>query len=376
MSSRRDYYEIMGVARDASEQDIKSAYRKLALKYHPDRNPGDAAAEERFKEAAEAYAVLSDPQKRSRYDRFGHAGVAGATGGPGAGGFDPTVFADFSDILGDFFGFGDMFGGGRGGRRAAARGADLRYDVELTFDEAAFGKEMRIKVPRRKVCDACGGGGGAGGRGPEACSTCNGRGQVRYQQGFFSVTRTCSGCRGSGRVITDPCKECRGEGRVVREKTLDVKIPAGVDTGSRLRVGGEGDAGGRGGPPGDLYVVIHVGEHEFFERHDDDLHCRIPISFAQAALGTEIRVPTLTDDETLKIPPGTQPETVFRIPGAGVPHAGGRGRGDLYVNVGLEVPKSLSREQRRIIASLAETDDAANQPVQRKILEKVKDIFG
>jgi len=376
VSSKRDYYEVLGVGRDAGEQDIKKAYRKLALQYHPDRNPGDAAAEEKFKEAAEAYAILSDPQKRGQYDRFGHAGVAGAASG--AAGFDPSVFSDFSDILGDLFGFGDMFGGGgrRGGRGAANRGADLRYDLELTFEEAAFGKKTRIKVPRHQSCDVCKGSGAANGKGPTTCNTCNGYGQVRYQQGFFSITRTCSECHGSGNLITDPCKQCHGDGRVVREKTLELKIPPGVDTGSRLRVTGEGDAGGRGGPAGDLYVLIHVEDHDFFERREDDLYCHIPITFAQAALGTEIAVQTLEDEEKLKIPAGTQPDSVFRIRGAGIQSHDGRRRGDLYVNVAVEVPRSLTREQRDIITQLAETDKGENQPIQKKILERVKEIFG
>ena len=377
MSSKRDYYDIMGVSRNASDQDIKSAYRKLALQYHPDRNPGDKEAEEQFKDAAEAYAVLSDTQKRSQYDRFGHAGVAGAAGAPGAGGFDPSVFSDFSDILGDLFGFGDMSGGGsRRGSRTANRGADLRYDLELTFEEAAFGKRTRIKVPRHETCSECSGNGSAGGKGPVTCPTCNGYGQVRYQQGFFSITRTCSECQGSGNSIKDPCKQCRGDGRVVAEKTLEIKIPPGVDTGSRLRVSGEGDAGGRGGPSGDLYVLLHVGDHDFFERREDDLFCHIPISFSQAALGTQITVPTLEHEELLKIPAGTQSDSVFRIRNAGVSRADGRGRGDLFVNVNVEVPKRLTKEQRNIISQLADTEAADNQPIQKKILERVKEIFG
>ena len=374
MSTKADYYETLGLERRASDQDIKSAYRKLALKYHPDRNPGDRGAEERFKEAAEAYSVLSDPEKRSQYDRFGHAGVSGL-GGPQQGGFDPTVFADFSDILGDLFGFGDMFGGGgRRGQRGESRGSDLRYDLELTFEEAAFGKQTRIKVPHRETCEECHGAGSAKGSGPATCPTCGGRGQVRYQQGFFSIARTCGQCQGSGQFIKDPCRECRGDGRVVKEKTLEVKIPAGVDTGTRLRIVGEGDAGPRLGRPGDLYVLIHVGEHEFFERRDDDLVCHIPISFTQAALGAEILVPTLDGEESLKIPPGTQPDTVFRIRGAGIQKA--NGRGDLYVNVSLRVPTKLTREQREIVSSLAETEKAENQPIQKRILERVKEIFG
>jgi len=376
VSAKRDYYDIMGVSRDASEQDIKSAYRKLALKYHPDRNPGDKEAEDHFKEAAEAYSVLSDDQKRGQYDRFGHAGVAGASGGPGGGGFDPTVFSDFSDILGDLFGFGDASGGGRRGGRSANRGSDLRYDLELTFEEAAFGKQTRIKVPRHQTCEECSGNGVSDGSGPTTCPTCNGYGQVRYQQGFFSITRTCSECQGSGSFIKNPCKRCHGDGRVVNEKTLEIKIPAGVDTGSRLRVSGEGDAGTRGGVPGDLYVLLHVGDHDFFERREDDLFCHIPISFSQAALGTEINVQTLEDEEVLKIPAGTQPDSVFRIRNAGVRRAGGRGRGDLYVNVNVEIPKKLSKEQRAIISQLAGTEKAGNEPIQKKILERVKEIFG
>ena len=376
MSSKRDYYDVIGVRREASEQEIKSAYRKLALEHHPDRNPGNQEAEERFKEAAEAYSVLGDPEKRGRYDRFGHAGVGGAAG-PGAGGFDPGVFSDFSDILGDLFGFGDMFGGsGRRGNRSANRGSDLRYDLELSFEEAAFGKKTRIKVPRHEACSECDGAGVPKGSGPTTCATCDGYGQVRYQQGFFSITRTCAQCQGSGQVIKDPCKKCHGEGRVVKEKTLELKIPAGVDSGSRLRVAGEGDAGHRGGPQGDLYVLINVAEHEFFERREDDLFCHIPISFSQAALGTEISVPTLDGEEALKIPSGTQPDSVFRIRGAGIARTNGRGRGDLYVNINVRVPTKLTRDQRDIVSRLAETEETANQPIQKKILEKVKEIFG
>ena len=376
MSSKRDYYEVMDLDRGASEQYIKSAYRKLALKYHPDRNPGDHEAENHFKEAAEAYSVLSDPQKRSQYDRFGHAGVSGV-GGPGAGGFDPSTFSDFSDILGDLFGFGDLFGGGsRRGGRAANRGADLRYDLEIRFEEAAFGKKTRIKVPRHETCAECGGAGAPADSGPTTCPTCNGYGQVRYQQGFFSITRTCSQCQGSGQFIKERCRQCHGEGRVVKEKTLELKIPAGVDSGSRLRVSGEGDAGSRGGPSGDLYVLIHVGEHEFFERRNDDLFCHVPISFSQATLGAKITVPTLDGEERLKIPSGTQPDSVFRIRGAGIAKSNGRGRGDLYVNVNVRVPTNLTPEQRDLVSRLSETENAENHPIQKKILEKVKEIFG
>jgi molecular chaperone DnaJ len=274
LNGKRDYYEILGVVRTASDQEIKSSYRKLALQFHPDRNPGNKEAEEKFKEAAEAYSVLSDGQKRANYDRFGHAGV-GSAAGQGFGGFDPSVFADFSDILGDLFGFGDFFGGGRRGGRVQ-RGADLRYDLDMTFEEAAFGTTTKIKVPHHENCGECGGSGAQKGSGPTVCHTCNGYGQVRLQQGFFSITRTCVQCRGTGQIIKNRCTTCHGEGRMVREKSLELKIPAGVDNGSKLRVTGEGDAGPSGGPSGDLYVVLNVQDHEFFERREHDLYCHIP----------------------------------------------------------------------------------------------------
>jgi molecular chaperone DnaJ len=373
-NGKRDYYEVLGVSRQASDQEIKSAYRKLALQFHPDRNPGNKHAEESFKEAAEAYSVLSDSQKRAQYDRFGHAGVSGAASS-GFGGFDPNVFADFSDILGDLFGFGDMFGSRRGGTRVQ-RGADLRYDLDLTFEDAAFGTTTKIKVPRHESCPECDGSGAEKGSGPTTCSTCNGYGQVRFQQGFFAITRTCSQCHGSGQVIKHKCKHCHGDGRVVREKTLELKIPAGVDNGSKLRISGEGDAGGRGGPAGDLYVVLNVREHDFFERREHDLHCHIPITFPQAAMGDRILVPTLErDEETLVIPAGTQTGSTFRIKGRGVSKRGGSARGDLYVTVNVVVPSKLTKEQKELLTKLAETIETENKPIQRKILERVKEIF-
>ena len=373
MNGKRDYYEILGVARGASEQEIKSAYRKLALQYHPDRNPGNNEAEERFKEAAEAYSVLSDGQKRANYDRFGHAGV-GSAAGAGFGGFDPNVFADFSDILGDIFGFGDLFGSRRGSR--VQRGADLRYDLELTFEEAAFGTTKKITVPRHETCSECSGSGAQKGSGPTTCTTCNGYGQVRFQQGFFSITRTCSQCGGTGQMIKNRCTVCRGDGRVVREKALELKIPAGVDNGSKLRITGEGDAGGKGGPSGDLYVVLLVQEHEFFERREHDLYCHIPIAFPQAALGTQIIVPTLEREDTaLNIPSGTQTGSTFRIKGRGISKRGGSARGDLYVTVDVVVPTKLNREQKDLLAKLASTLETENKPIQKKILERVKEIF-
>jgi molecular chaperone DnaJ len=375
LNGKRDYYEVLGVARSASEQEIKSAYRKLALQYHPDRNPGNNEAEERFKEAAEAYAVLSDSQKRAQYDRFGHAGV-GTSAASGFGGFDPNVFADFSDILGDIFGFGDFFGGGRRSGGRVQRGADLRYDIKMTFEEAAFGTTTKIKVPRHETCSECEGSGAQKGSGPVTCPTCSGYGQVRFQQGFFAITRTCSQCHGTGQIIKNRCHSCHGEGRVVREKTLDLKIPAGVDTGSKIRITGEGDAGGKGGPPGDLYVVLSIEEHEFFERREHDLYCHIPVTFPQAALGAHISVPTLErEEEKLVIPAGTQTGSTFRIKGRGISKRGGSARGDLYVTVDVTVPTKLSRDQKDLLTKLADTIQTENKPIQKKILERVKEIF-
>ncbi len=376
MNGKRDYYEILGVSRTASDQEIKSAYRKLALQYHPDRNPGNEEAEEKFKEAAEAYSVLSDAQKRTNYDRFGHAGV-GSAAGAGFGGFDPSTFADFSDILGDLFGFGDLFGGGRRGSGGGVqRGADLRYDLDLTFEEAAFGTTTKIKVPRHEVCEECGGTGAQKGSSPTTCQTCNGYGQVRFQQGFFSITRTCVQCRGSGKIIKNRCTQCHGDGRMVREKTLELKIPAGVDNVSKLRVSSEGDVGSKGGPPGDLYVVLHVQDHEFFERREHDLYCHIPLTFPQAALGAQIAIPTLEGgEEKISVPPGTQTNSTFRVKGRGISKRGGSARGDLYVTVDVVVPTRLSRDQKELLTKLASTIETENKPIQKKILEKVKEIF-
>src|SRR5439155_3461282 len=316
MNGKRDYYEVLGVGRSATEQELKSAYRKLALQHHPDRNPGSAEhATEKFKEITEAYSVLADPQKRAAYDRWGHAGVTGS------GGFQPdaSIFTDFEDIIGDFFGFGDIFGGGQGRRTRAQRGVDLRYDLEISFEEAAFGLETKIKIPRTEACSTCHGTGAKRGSQPVACSACRGRGQIRHQQGFFTFARTCPQCGGTGQVIPDPCPQCHGEGRVRQEKVLGLKIPAGVEDGTRLRVTGEGEAGTRGGPPGDLYVVLQVREHQFFERRGNDLYCTIPVSVSQAGLGAELKVPTLKGEERLGLPEGTQPGSVFRLRVKGVP---------------------------------------------------------
>src|SRR6267143_5074895 len=369
--SKQDYYEVLGVSRTATDQEIKSAYRRLAIRHHPDKNPNDAAAEEKFKEAAEAYAVLSDAEQRRRYDRFGHAGVssgAGASwGAPGFGGIE--------DILGDLFGFGDVFGSRSSGRRSSAqRGADLRYDLEITLEEAALGMTAQLRIPRMEMCEKCKGNGAAPGTNPETCTTCGGAGQVRYQQGFFSVARTCHVCRGAGRVIGSPCQDCKGAGRIERETSMEVKIPAGVETGSRLRVQGEGESGASGGPSGDLYVVIHVAEHEQFERQGANLYSSVPITFAQAALGAELPVTTLDKQQTLKIPLGTQTGTVFRLKGQGMPILGGRGRGDLFVSVTVITPTSLSREQRRLLEQLSQVESKDLE--DKGLVEKVRDIFG
>ena len=380
--SKRDYYEILGIERQANDSQIKSAYRKLALKYHPDRNPGDKQAEERFKEAAEAYAVLADAQKRSMYDRFGHAGVSGV--GAGAGGFDPTIFADFSDIfagLGDVFGLGDIFGTRRR-RGGPQRGADLRYDLEITFEESATGTETTVQIPREELCETCKGNGAAPGTSPETCSQCRGSGQLRYQQGFLTVARPCPNCRGTGKTIAKPCQTCRGAGRLARERKLTVKIPAGISTGQRLRLYGEGEHGSAGGPPGDLYVVVHVQEHPFFQREGDDLYCELPISFPTLALGGTVKVPTLNGPQDLDIPAATQPGERFRLRHKGMPNVSGRGHGDLHVIARASVPKKLTKEQKQLLEELAKTlpqekvetegGDASDKP----FFERVKDIFG
>jgi len=379
--SKRDYYDVLGVERQATDQQIKSAYRKLALKHHPDRNPGDRQAEERFKEAAEAYAVLADREKRSLYDRFGHAGVSA---GAGAGGFDPTIFADFSDIfagLGDVFGFGDIFGARRR-RGGPQRGADLRYDLEITFAESARGAETTIQIPREETCETCHGSGAAPGTSPETCSQCKGSGQLRYQQGFLTVTRPCANCRGAGKTIAKPCQTCRGAGRVSHDRKLTVKIPAGIATGQRLRLHTEGEHGTSGGPPGDLYVVVHVQEHPFFHRDGDHLYCELPIGFPTLALGGSVKVPTLNGREELHIPVGTQPGTRFKLRGKGMPNVTGRGHGDLHVIARVAVPKKLTKEQKHLLEELSKALPEPEADVDRQdagdkpFFERVKDIFG
>lgn len=375
VNQKRDYYEVLGVSRGATDQEIKSAYRRLALQHHPDRNPGNKEeSEERFKEITEAYSVLADSDKRAAYDRFGFAAVGGAGGG--APDFSSTIFSGLEDLFGSFFDLEELFGQGRGRRVRAERGADLRYEMEISFEEAASGLDTKIKIPRTETCPSCHGSGSRNGSQMAACSACGGRGQVRYSQGFFTVSRTCPQCRGTGQVNRDPCPDCHGEGRVRREKVLGIKVPAGVDDGTRLRISGEGEAGHHGGPPGDLYVALKVRPHPYFERRGEDLYVRIPLSITQAALGTDIKVPTLRGQEKLKVPEGTQPGAVFRLRGHGMPVLNGRGHGNLYVLVEVVIPHRLSREQRRTLESLAPSVEVENKPVERASSEKVKDVFG
>jgi molecular chaperone DnaJ len=385
--SKRDYYEVLEVTKTASDTEIKSSYRRLAMKFHPDRNPGDQLAEEKFKECAEAYAILADAQKRSQYDRFGHAGVSA---GPGGGaGFDPSVFAefgDFADILGNMFGFGDLFGGAGGRRRGGPqRGADLRYDLEISFEESAKGAETSIQIPRQETCETCSGSGSAPGSTASNCPQCKGQGQVRYQQGFFTVARTCPQCRGAGKVITKPCTNCRGAGRIARDRKITVKIPAGISTGQQLRLIGEGEAGSAGGPAGHLYVVVHVHEHAFFRRDGMNLFCEIPVNFTTVALGGEIQVPTLDGNETVKVPEGTQTGTTLRLKNKGMPDVNGRGRGDLFATVQVQTPRKLTREQRKLIEELAKAlpkdkfeprARGEDEQDERNLFDRVKDMFG
>jgi molecular chaperone DnaJ len=369
--TKLDYYEVLQVSRTATDQELKTSYRKLAMQYHPDRNPGNAEAEERFKQCSEAYQVLSDPEKRAAYDRYGHAGVGGA----GAAG-NPFVNAqDLGDIFGDIF--GEMFGGASGRRTGsrAQRGRDLRYDQTITFEEAVFGKEVEVSVRRMEPCETCSGTGTKSSRGPATCPQCQGRGQVRFQQGFFSVARTCAQCNGTGQVITDPCSTCHGDGRVEKQHTVEVKIPAGVEEGTRIRYQGGGDAGRFGGPAGDLYIVLTVKPHEYFERDGNDLHCVVPISFTQAALGDELNIATLDGEVKLKVPEGTQSGKVFRLRSKGVPYLNEHGRGDLLVEVAVQTPKKLSRTQRDLLKQLGEGLEIENTPTSRSLFSKVKEIF-
>jgi molecular chaperone DnaJ len=368
--SKRDYYEVLGVSRNATDQELKSAYRKLALQHHPDRNPGDHEAEEKFKEINEAYGVLSSPEGRARYDRFGHAGVGSSAA---SGAWAAPDFGGFEDILGDLF--GDIFGTRNSRRGGPQRGSDLRYDLEIALEQAAAGFKTQITIPRLENCETCNGTGAAPGTSPVLCTICGGAGQVRFQQGFFSVSRTCHQCRGTGRMITSFCKSCHGQGRIEKEQQLEIKIPAGVDTGARLRLAGEGEAGTNGGPSGDLYVVIHVKEHELFERQGNNLYVNVPVTFTQAALGAEIKVPTLDGEETLTIPEGTQTGSIFRIKGKGIVSLQGQGRGDLFVVTTILTPTRLTREQKRLLEEFASIEERLNQGTARSFGSKVKDIF-
>ena len=370
----RDYYEVLGLSRNASEQDIKKSFRRLAMKYHPDRNPDDAESLAKFKEAKEAHDVLTDPRKRSAYDQFGHAGVSGQ-GGFGGGGPGDFGAGGFSDIFGDVF--GDIFGGRAGGRRTH-RGTDLRYELSLTLEEAVAGKDVSIKIPTTVECHYCGGSGAKPGTKPKECSTCHGTGQVRMQQGFFSIQQTCPTCRGTGSVIDDPCKHCRGSGRLREEKTLSVKVPPGVDTGDRIRLAGEGEPGEQGGPPGDLYVQVMVQDHPIFTREESHLYCEVPISFASAALGGEMEVPTLSGKVVLKVPPGTQTGKMFRMRGKGVKPVRGGPVGDLICRVVVETPVNLTERQKELLRELDEslTDGGKHHsPHSTSWLDGVKSFF-
>ena len=368
MSEKKDYYDLLGVDRNVSEDEIKKTYRKLALKYHPDRNPGDRQAEEKFKEVSEAYQVLSDSQKRAQYDQFGHA--AFGDGGPFGGGFDFT--AGFEDVFGDIFG---EFFGGTSRRRSRARGEDLRYNLTLTFEEAVAGTEKKIKIPRQGACETCRGNGAKPGTAPQTCPTCRGRGQVSFQQGFFSVSRTCNQCHGHGTIIKDPCATCGGAGRVRKLHTLSIKIPAGVDTGSRLKLRSEGESAPEGGVSGDLYVVIQVDPHPIFVRDNLDIICDVPISFVQAALGTEIDIPTLDGKVKMKIPAGTQSAKVFRIKGKGVKDVQGYQQGDQHVRVVVETPTHLTARQKELLKEFASNGGEEVNPLSKGFFDKVKELF-
>ncbi len=370
-----DYYEVLSVTKTASDGELKTAYRKLAMQFHPDRNPNNPAAEAKFKECSEAYSVLSDPEKRAAYDRYGHAAFQG--GGGGGNPFQGGGFAgqDVGDIFGDIF--GEMFN--MGGTRKASRvqrGRDLRYDMSLEFTEAVFGVEKEITVRRAEACEDCKGTGAAKGKAAATCPQCKGPGQIRFQQGFFSVARTCPQCSGTGTMVTDPCRTCGGQTTVEHEHQLLVKVPAGVEQDTRIRYQGEGEAGRYGGPAGDLYVVLGVKKHKFFERDGDDLHCVMPISFPQAALGTELGIETLEGPETIKVPEGVQSGREFRLRGKGVPHLNERGKGDLIVEIRVATPTKMTKQQRDLIKELGETMVVENEPHSRGLFEKMKDIFG
>lgn len=374
--SKRDYYDVLGVAKDVTGKDLKKAYRRVAMKFHPDRNPDDKEAEEKFKECAEAYEVLSDDQKRAAYDQYGHAGIEGMGGMGGGGG--AQGFGNFSDIFGDVF--GDIFGGAGGpggGRGGPARGSDLRYNMDLSLEDAVKGVSKEIKIPSLVGCNTCDGSGAKKGTKPTQCSTCGGIGQVRMQQGFFSVQQTCPNCHGRGSIITDPCGDCHGQGKIEKTKTLSVKIPPGVDTGDRIRLAGEGEAGDMGGPAGDLYVQVNVREHEIFQRDGKNLYCEVPISFTDAALGGELEVPTLDGRVKLKVPAETQTGKLFRLRGKGVAPVRGGSVGDLLCRVAVETPVNLTAKQKDLLKELQETmSGGKNSPKQSSWFDGMKNFFG
>jgi len=372
--AKRDFYEVLGVNRDASDEDIKKAYRKLAMKWHPDRNPDNPKAEERFKEAKEAYEILSEAPKRSAYDQFGHAGVdpsaaAGAGAGAGFGG-------GFGDIFGDIF--GEIFGGARGGRSNVFRGADLRYNLEITLEQAAHGFETKIRIPTLAACDTCHGSGAKPGTQPQTCTTCRGAGQVRVSQGPFSIAQTCPRCHGSGKMVAHPCAACGGAGRVKHQKTLSVRIPTGIDEGDRVRLSGEGEAGVNGGPPGDLYVQAHIKPHTVFQREHDDLHCEMPVSFAAAALGGDIEIPTLDGSARIKVPAETQSGKTFRLRGKGIKGVRSQAPGDLFCHVVVETPVNLTARQRELLhefETISQRDAARHNPRAKGWLDEVREFF-
>jgi len=371
-NNKRDYYDVLGVAREASEQEVKSAYRKMAMRFHPDKNPGNKEAEEKFKEAAEAYSILGDKEKRSVYDRYGHSGFGGISGSEGFSGFNPDMFADFSDVLGSFF-FGDFFGsGGRRRRSGPVRGADLQYHMEITLEEAIKGSEKEITIPRMDACEKCEGSGSSSAQGKTTCATCSGYGQVRYSQGFVTIARTCPNCSGTGQVLKDPCKSCNGVGRMERKVTLQVKIPAGVDTGNRLKLKSEGEAGMRGGLPGDLYVLIEVQEHPIFSRKGFDLYCEKEVTMLQASLGDQISIHTPDGEESLKLLEGTQPGTVLTLRGKGVPYVNSYGRGDLHVSIKVKIPSNFSSQEKKLLKEMAKLRNEKISPQERGVFEKVR----
>ncbi|MEQ8766138.1 MAG: molecular chaperone DnaJ [Planctomycetota bacterium] len=372
MANKRDYYEVLGVQKNASSDEIKKAYRKLAMKYHPDRNPGDQEAERKFKESAEAYEVLSNEQKRRSYDQFGHAGVKGQAGGFSS--FE-DIFSAFGDIFGGDSIFGEIFGGGRRRRGGVGKGTSLRCEIDLTYVDAARGVDKTIEIMRREPCETCDGSGAKPGTQPVTCRTCGGRGEVQQQQGFFAIRTTCPSCRGQGQTIETPCTSCRGEGRIPKKREITVHVPAGVEDGTQMRINGEGEPGVGGGPPGDLYCIIRMRPHPFFVRRADDVVCEVPISFSQAALGCEMDVPTLEGKGSLKVPRGTQPGDILRLKGLGFPHLSSYGRGDQLVRINVEVPKKLSERQAELLREFAETEEKRVSSKRKSIFDKVKEYF-